>query len=188
MKYEKKKRYSFLINFQLMDAAQLLYSPFLVDERLNANMLLLQGDYLTRNDWKFSGVYAFTNVSDDNNSNRLQLRLGKIFTKTFSLGYEYYYYNFKDSSSLYWSPQNFDSHSMWVDWILTDDDEAYAVIGGRVGYIPSEDFVLREFYGLLRYRVTETFSLQGRLTFSTTIQSGRGYSSTSFGLAAFWNL
>ncbi len=111
-----------------------------------------------------------------------------IFRKTFSIGYEYYYYNFKDSSSLYWSPQNYDSHSLWADWILADDDEAYTVIGGKVGYIPSEDFVLREFYGLLRYRVTNTFSLQGRLTFSTTIQSERGYSSTSFGLAAFWNL
>ncbi len=188
LRAEKKRRYSFLINFQSLDAAQLLYSPFLVDERLNANMLLLQGDYLTRNDWKFSGVYTFTNVSDDNNSNRLQLRLGKIFRKTFSLGYEYYYYNFKDSSSLYWSPQNFDSHSIWADWILADDDEAYTVIGGRVGYIPSENFVLREFYGMLRYRVTKTFSLQGRLTFSTTIQSARGYSSTSFGLTAFWNL
>jgi len=188
LRAEKKKRYSFLINFQSMDAAQLLYSPFLVDERLNANMLLLQGDYLTSNDWKFSGVYAFTNVSDDNNSNRLQLRLGKVFRKSFSLGYEYYYYNFKDSSSLYWSPQNYDSHSLWADWILADDDESYTVIGGRVGYIPSEDFILREFYGVLRYRVTNTFSLQGRLTFSTTIQSERGYSSTSFGLAAFWNL
>ncbi|RKY92792.1 MAG: hypothetical protein DRQ01_05800, partial [Ignavibacteriae bacterium] len=188
LRAEKKKRYSFLINFQAMDAAQLLYSSFLVDERLNANMLLLQGDYLTRDNWKFSGVYAFTNVSDDNNSNRLQLRLGRVFRKTFSIGYEYYYYNFKDSSSLYWSPQNYDSHSLWADWILADDDEAYTVIGGRVGYIPSEDFILREFYGLLRYRVTNTFSLQGRLTFSTTIQSERGYSSTSFGLAAFWNL
>ncbi|MEE9449137.1 MAG: tetratricopeptide repeat protein [Ignavibacteriaceae bacterium] len=188
LRAEKKKRYTFLINFQSMDAAQLLYSPFLVDERLNANILLLQGDYLTRNDWKFSGVYAFTNISDDNNSNRLQLRLGKIFRKTFSLGYEYYYYNFKDQSPLYWSPRNYDSHSLWVDWIPADDDEAYTVIGGRVGYIPSENFTLREVYGLLRYRVTETFSLQGRLTFSTTIQSGRGYSSTSFGLAAFWNL
>ncbi len=188
LRAEKKKRYSFLLNFQSMDAAQILYSPFLVDKRLNANILLLQGDYLTRNDWKFSGVYAFTNVSDNNRGNRLQLRLGKIFRKTFTAGYEYYYYNFKDESQLYWSPRNFDSHSLWVDWIIANDDEAYTIIGGKVGYIPSEEFVIREFYGLMRYRVTETFSLQGRLTFSTTIQSERGYSSTSFGLAAFWNL
>jgi len=188
LRAEKEKRYSFLINFQSMDAAQLLYSPFLVDKRLNANMLLLQGDYLTKNDWKFSGVYAFTNVSDENNSNRLQLRLGKVFRKTFTFGYEYYYYIFKDQSPLYWSPQNYDSHSLWADWILADDEEAYTIIGGRVGYIPSEEFIIREFYGLLRYRVTETFLLQGRLTFSTTIQSEKGYSSTSFGLAAFWNL
>jgi len=188
LRAEKKKKYSFLINFQSMDAAQLLYSPFLVDKRLNANMLLLQGYYLTRNDWKFSGVYSFTNISDDNSSNRLQLRLGKIFKKTFSLGYEYYYYNFKDQSPLYWSPQNFDSHSLWADWIPVDDDEAYTIIGGKVGYIPSEEFIIREVYGSVRYRVSEVFTVQGRLTFSTTIQSGKGYSSTSFGLAAFWNL
>lgn len=188
LRAEKRKRYSFLINFQSMDAAQILYSPFLVDERLMANMLLLQGDYLTRNDWKFSGVYGYTNISDDNISNRLQLRLGKVIEKTFSLGYEYYYYNFKDEVPLYWSPRNYDSHSLWIDWIPVDDIETYTAIGGKVGYIPSEEFVLREFYGLVRYRVTETLSLQGRLTFSTTIQNNKGYSSTSFGLSAFWNL
>ncbi len=188
LKAEKKNRYSFIANFQSMDAAQVLYSPFLVDQRIHANILLLQGDYIARNDWKFSGVYAFTVVSDDNNSNRLQLRLGKIFRKIFTAGYEYYYYNFKDVSSLYWSPKNYDSHSLWVDWVPANDEEAFTILGAKIGYIPSEDFIIREFYGMVNYRVTSAFSFQCRLTFSTTIQSERGYSSTSIGLSAFWNL
>jgi hypothetical protein len=63
-----------------------------------------------------------------------------------------------------------------------------AEIGGKLGYIPSEEFVLREFYGLSIFRLSSFFSLQARLAFSSTVQSGRGYSSTSFGISAFWTL
>ncbi|HSW53457.1 MAG TPA: tetratricopeptide repeat protein [Ignavibacteriaceae bacterium] len=187
LKAEQPKVYSFSANFYSMDAAQLLYSPNLVNTRLHSNYFLLMGDYIIRTGWKFAGSYAFITVSDDNKANRLQLRFGKIFDKVVGVGYEYYYYDVKNQTNLYWSPENFESHSIWADWEIVNDADVTANIGGRLGYIPSDEFILREFYGITSVKLAESFTIQGRLTFSTTAQSGKGYTSTSFGISAFWS-
>ncbi|NWG27656.1 MAG: tetratricopeptide repeat protein [Ignavibacteriaceae bacterium] len=187
LKAEQPKVYSFSANFYSMDAAQLLYSPNLIDTRLRSNYFLLMGDYIIKTGWKFAGSYAFITISDDNKANRLQLRFGKIFDKVVGVGYEYYYFDVKNETSLYWSPENFESHSIWVDWEIVNDQTATANIGGRVGYIPSDEFILREFYGMTSVKLADSFTIQGRLTFSTNAQSGKGYTSTSFGLSAFWS-
>ena len=188
VKVEKPRVYSFSANFYSMDAAQVLYSPFLVDLRLRSNVFSLLGNYITSGDWKFFGLYSFFNVSDENRANKLVLRLGKIFQETIGVGYEYYYYDVKDQTNLYWSPKNFESHSVWADWTVVENDDVSADIGGKLGYIPSEEFVLREFYGEATFRLSSFFSLYARLVFGSTVQSGRGYSSTSFSVSAFWAL
>ncbi|MBE0573030.1 MAG: tetratricopeptide repeat protein [Ignavibacteriaceae bacterium] len=187
LKAEQPKVYSFSANFFSMDAAQILYSPNLVNTRLRSNYFLMIGDYIVNTGWKFAGSYAFITVSDDNKANRLQLRFGKIFDKVVGVGYEYYYFDVKNETNLYWSPQNFETHSIWADWEIVNDATATANIGGRLGYIPSDEFVLREFYGITSVKLTDSFTIQGRLTFTTTAQSGKGYTSTSFGLSAFWS-
>jgi Flp pilus assembly protein TadD len=187
LKAEQPKVYSFSANFFSMDASQLLYSPNLVNTRLRSNYYLLMGDYIIKKGWKFTGSYAFITVSDDNKMNRLQLRFGKIFYKAVGVGYEYYYFDVKNESDLYWSPENFESHSIWADWEIANEDNVTASIGGRLGYIPSDEFILREFYGVTSVKLADSFTIQGRLTFSTTAQSGKGYTSTSFGLSAFWS-
>ncbi len=93
----------------------------------------------------------------------------------------------KNETDLYWSPENFESHSIWADWEIVNDADVTANIGGRLGYIPSDEFILREFYGITSVKLADSFTIQGRLTFSTTAQSGKGYTSTSFGLSAFWS-
>jgi Flp pilus assembly protein TadD len=187
LKAEQPKLYSFSANYYSMDAAQLLYSPNLIDTRLRTNYFLLMGDYIIKTGWKFAGSYAFVAVSDDNKANRLILRFGKIFDKIVGVGYEYYYFDVKNETELYWSPENFESHSIWTDWEIVNDADVTANIGGRLGYIPSDEFILREFYGVTSVKLADSFTIQGRLTFSTTAQSGKGYTSTSFGLSAFWS-
>lgn len=187
LKAEQPKLYSFSANFYSMDAAQLLYSPNLVDTRLRSNYFLLMGDYIIKTGWKFAGSYGFITVSDDNKANRLQLRFGKIFDKVVGVGYEYYYFDVKNETDLYWSPENFESHSIWADWEIVNEADVNATIGGKLGYIPSDEFILREFYGTTSVKLADSFTIQGRLTFSTTAQSGKGYTSTSFGLSAFWS-
>jgi hypothetical protein len=132
LKAEQPKVYSFSANFFSMDAAQLLYSPNLVDIRLRSNYFLLMGDYIIKTGWKFAGSYAFLTVSDDNKANRLILRFGKIFDKVVEVGYEYYYFDVKNETELYWSPENFETYSIWADWEIVNDATVTANIGGRL--------------------------------------------------------
>ncbi len=185
---EEKKLYSFSAGFFSMDAAQILYSPFLVEQRLISNMLKIDGNYFIKKSWKFSGDFSFFSISDKNRGNRLRLQLGKFIGKNLIAGYEYYLYSFKDQKQNYWSPENFETHSIWTEWNITDTEKLSAKLNGKLGYLPAEKFVLREFSGTASYKFNNSFTLQGSAGFSTTIQSGRGYSSTTFSLTAFWNL
>lgn len=187
IKVETAGIYYFSAGFYSMDAAQLLYSPYLVDKRLRSNALSLQGDYIISDSWKFSGIYSFYSISDENIANKLQLRMGKIFSKTIVAGIEYFYYDAKDSTALYWSPSAFDSYSLWADWNIVNNKDVNAKIGAKLGYIPSDEFILREFFGSARFRITDSFYLQASFGLSSTIQSGAGYSSTSLGMSAFWS-
>ena len=185
---EERKLYSFSAGYYSADAAQILYSPFLVEQRLISNLADINGYYLIKNSWKFSGHFSYFLVSDKNRGNRLQLRLGKIIEKSLITGYEYYLFSFKEKKQIYWSPENFESHSIWAEWKISDTEKLSASLNGKLGYIPSEKYVLREFGGNVIYKFNNYFSLQGSVDFSTTVQSGRGYSSTNFSLSAFWNL
>ncbi|MCK7528302.1 MAG: hypothetical protein MZV64_67395 [Ignavibacteriales bacterium] len=61
------------------DAAFILYSPFLVNTRLNAYYFGLNGEYKFKNNLVVSGKYSYIDVSDDNSGNQFVVRLGKVF-------------------------------------------------------------------------------------------------------------
>lgn len=182
------KTYSATLFYNNMDAAFILYSPFLVSNRLTAEYIGFNGNYSFKNGLLISGKYAFINVSDANQGNQLQFRIGKEFQDDIKAGYEYYYYDFSKLTNLYWSPQNFESHSVWADFSLVNDNETELNIGGKLGLIPENDFLLREFFAELKYQLISNFNLQAKLVYGSSSRSGIGYNSTSFQLGAFWTL
>lgn len=171
-----------------LDAAFILYSPFLVANRLTAEHIGFAGYYYFKSGLIISGKYAFINVSDGNEGNQLEFRLGKKFQQDIKAGYEYYYYTFSDLSLLYWSPENFESHSLWADFNLISDEETALTIGGKLGLIPQNDYLLREFFAELKYRLTQTLNVNAKIVSGSSSRSGVGYNSTSFQLSAFWIL
>ncbi len=188
IKAQEENKYTFAASFYSSDAAVILYSPFLVENRLTANYLLFTGEYITENSILLRADYSYTSVSDDNAGSRLIFRLGKIFEKVFGVGYEYYYYNFNNLTPLYWSPQNFESHSLWVDWDAVKEERFSLNLKGRVGLIPTDNFVLRELYAYFRFYFERNLFLQASTSFGTTVQQLKGYSSYSFGLSLYWSL
>ena len=184
----KKDIYNASIFYNNMDAAFILYSPFLVINRFNAEHLGFNSNYNFRSGLLISGKYAFINLSDDNEGNQFEFRLGKKFQKDIKAGYEYYYYTFSDSSFLYWSPENFESHSIWADFNLVNDDETTINLGGKLGLIPENDYLLREFYAEVKYMLVPNFNIQARFVSGSSSRSGIGYNSTSIQLNAFWTL
>ncbi|MFO7524668.1 MAG: hypothetical protein R6W68_04380, partial [Ignavibacteriaceae bacterium] len=185
-KVERNKLYSITLFYNQMDAAFILYSPFLVANRLTAGHAGFNGEYNFKNGLLISGKYAFVDVSDGNNGNNIQFRLGKKFQDDINAGYEYYYYTFSESTELYWSPENFEAHSLWADFNLVRDSEITFTLGGKIGIIPENDFLLREFYARFNYKSVANFNLQAAIITGSSSRSGTGYNSTSFQLGAYW--
>jgi Flp pilus assembly protein TadD len=170
------------------DAAFILYSPFLVNTRLNAYYFGLNGEYKFKNNLVVSGKYSYIDVSDDNSGNQFVARLGKVFESDLTAGYEYYFYSFKSETQLYWSPKNFESHSIWADWILYKEDTFDFTIGGKIGLIPQNDFILSEFYASINYEIVKNLLFQTRFTTGSSFRSNTGYRSNSIQASLIWGL
>ncbi len=184
----RKNLYTVSLFYNKMDAAFILFSPFLVGNRLTTDYFGLSGDYSFRKGFLISGKYAFLRVSDGNDGDQLQLRFGKKFDDNLKIGYEYYLFNFSERTELYWSPENFESHSVWTDIILFNDDEINFSIGGKLGLIPENDFLLRELGSQFDYKVTNSFNIGARFVTGSSSRAGAGYNSTSVQLGIFWGL
>ncbi len=185
---KKKNIYSLSAYLNYSDAAFILYSPFLVSTRLNAYFYGINADYKFKNNFVISGKYAYLEISDKNNGNQLQARIGKMFESDFTAGYEYYYYTFDQITSLYWSPDNFESHSLWADWSIFQDEYTSFVLGGKVGLIPQNDYVLSEFYAFFSYKFNSAISLNAKFTTGSSSRSNVGYRSNAFQAGLYWNL
>ena len=185
---QKKNIFSITAFLNYSDAAFILYSPFLVNTRLNAYYFSLNGEYKFKNNLVVSGKYSYVDVSDDNSGNQFVARLGKVFESDITAGYEYYFYSFKNETQLYWSPKNFESHSIWADWILYDDEIFDFEIGGKIGLIPQNDFVLSEFYASINYQIINNLLLQARYFTGSSFRSNTGYRSNSIQASLIWNL
>lgn len=187
---EKKNLYHFSVFFNSMDAALLLYSPFLVDKRLRAANVGLSGKYFGSSGLRLSAKYNFLFVAEGlkNTGNSFEFRIGKEFQENLTGGYEYYYYNFENASAFYWSPAGFESHSLWADINFYKDEETSLSVGGKVGLIPSISYILREIYGEFDLRLIQNLTFKSRLTGSSSAQQSQGYSSYSITASLFWLL
>jgi tetratricopeptide (TPR) repeat protein len=179
------KSYSARLDYISQDAARVLYSPLLVDRRLKTDMVRLSGEYRGESGLLASGYFNYYFVSDQNQGNNLQLRIGKRFGEL-SAGYEFYYLSFKDSAQLYYSPYDFESHSLWGEWNIVQNNNNEVKLGGKVGIIPENNFILREAFLSARVLLAENFTLQGRLSLGSTVRQNTGYRSASFNVAAYW--
>jgi len=188
LRAQKKSIFNFTALLNYSDAAFILYSPFLVNRRLNAYHFGLNGEYNFKNNLIVSGRYSYIDVSDDNSGNQFAARLGKVFESDITAGYEYYFYSFKNKTQLYWSPKNFESHSIWADWNLYNDDNFDFNIGSKIGLIPQNDFILSEFYASIEYQIIKNLLLQMRYSTGSSFRSNTGYRSNSIQASLFLGL
>lgn len=184
----KKNSYTISGFMNYSDAAFILYSPYLVNSRLNAYYYGLNFDFRFKNNFLINGKAAQINVSDKNSANQFQGRLGKVFESDITAGYEYYFYSFKSFNSLYWSPKNFESHSLWLDWGMLRDGNTSLVIGGKVGLIPQNDYILSELYISLSYKFLSSILLNTKFMTGSSSRSNVGYRSSSLQAGVYWNL
>ena len=188
LKAEKENEYFVEASYNSMDAAQLLYSPNLVNNRLKADDYNIEARYQKLNGVIVSGKYSYIYIYDKNAGNEFEFRLGKKIFSDFILGYEYYFDNYREVSPLYYSPSNFESHSLWGDLNLIKSEKVNITLGGKAGIITGTNFVLREAHAEAEYKILMDLSIQGSIRAGSTKRNGEGYSSLSFFAAVFWGL
>ncbi len=179
------KNYLGSLDYASQDAAQIFYSPLLVNQRLKVDMVRLNCNYHSESKLLASGYYSYYFVSDGNKGNSLMVRVGKGFDEL-AAGYEFYLLGFNNYSNLYYSPSNFQSHSLWGEWNIIQNNENELKIGGKIGIIPENNFIIREAFASAKILLAYHFTLQGRISTGSTERQNLGYSSTSFNMAAFW--
>ena len=186
LKTELKDRYSLVARYAVRDAAQILYSPFVVDSDLRVTDYSINGSYYTPKQILLSGRYSYKKVTDSNKSDELTLRIGRKFSDDFVAGYEYYNLSYDFETPIYYSPGNFESHSLWGDYKIIRDDIMDISIGGKIGLVPSSDLLIKEFNSSLSLKLFESFTLQANAVFSENARENVFYRSTSISVNAFW--
>ena len=186
-KAEDPKEYSLIASYQNDDARVILLSPNLIGfTNYSVDMYSINGLYTPSEEVKLSGFYHYGSISDGNLFNDLQLRIGKKFYKNTFIGYEYAYANYKFDNPLYYTPQGYDSHSLWGEWTAKNTAKLKLNFGGKIGYAPSVNYVLREAWGEIYYQPIPYFTLNGRIGGSSSFREGTGYNSLSIALSAYW--
>lgn len=186
--FERRDTVSVNLVYQGSDASLILYSPYLIDIRYYANLYRLQGYYKHTDGLKISGSFQYISATDANEGNDLYLRIGKYFYKDMAVGYEYYYTNYKFKSNFYYSPSNFESHSVWIDNELENKDNLRVTLGGKLGFIPRNKFIVLEAHVDFYYQVIRNFLISGRLGAGSTSRDESSYRYFSAQLTAYWNI
>jgi len=179
------------------DASLILYSPFLMDfetslgTRMTASLFKLKGNYRHRTNFLVSSFFDYISVSDGNEGNNFELRLGYQFDDPFSAGYEYAYQNFKYKDDyiggIYYSPQNSDTHSLWANFFLEKKEKQKVQVGGKIGYSPQTSQLILEGHVNAKFKPIPNLILEGDLSLGQSTQFYYTYRYFSLNLAASWS-
>ena len=189
-KFTKDEEYGLGFQYEKNDAKILLYSPFLIYSNIYMELYRFYGNYNFSNGMTLSSRFSFIKIGDSigNEGNDFQIRAGKAIDENINIGYEYYYVNFARTNTLYYSPQNYETHSIWADWKAYKDEEIKVTIGGKLGYTPSNDFISREIYGDVVYHPINTITLSGRISAGSSFRYDSSYSYIAAYLIGYINI
>ena len=192
--YERPDTIRVALMYMKNDAAILLYSPYLLYTRLVAHIAQFDAYYNFRYGLHVSLLYQLiftdqTPTVPDNVGNSITFRIGKYFYPELVVGYEYYFYDFKHQlPNLYYSPNDFSTHSIWADWDVYKDYEWDVTVGGKVGYAPSEDYIVSDIHARAIYTVWRNLRISAYAFYGNSVRESYGYSSGSFSISMFWGL
>jgi tetratricopeptide (TPR) repeat protein len=188
LNYERKDTVGIHLIYQNSDASLILYSPYLLDIRYYAQLYKFDGYYVHKDGLKISGYFQYIAADDGNEGNDFVIRLGRYFAKDLLLGYEYAYDNYKFKSSYYYTPRNFESHSLWLDEEIEKREKVRLTIGGKLGFIPHNSLIAMEGHIDLFYQIKKNFTLSGKISIGSTSRDDQSYRYFSVQVSAYWTI
>lgn len=186
-KQNKENKVSITGLYDKTDAGIILFSTRLIDYRIQANVFRLLGSFQNKSGLKASGVFSYLRLSDGNAGNDFTVRLGKAFDQDITAGYEYSFNNYSRKSNYYYSPKNFESHCLWGEWLMQNSQELELTLGAKIGYVPMNDFIMREISGTASYKVFSSLVLMGKVSAGGTYRFDAAYNYFTGAVSAFWS-
>jgi hypothetical protein len=165
-----------------------LFSPYLIDHRLDAYIYHFSGNYRLNDNYKFLLFYQYYKISDGNLANDFRARVGKAFRKNVFWGYEYFFSDFGFISPIYYSPQDYSTHSIWIDYEYREVKNLDLILGGQIGYAPSVDFVVGNVFIDASYTALDNLVFNGRATYGNSYKFDSSYSFITIFLSAYWSI
>lgn len=176
------------LGYRDTDARLLLFSPNLIDVRLDAYVYHFSGNYRLNDKYKFLLFYQYFTISDGNIASDFRIRLGKAFRENIFFGYEFFFSDYGFLSPLYYSPQDYSTHSLWVDYEYREINNLDLIFGGQVGYAPSIDYIVGNIFVDASYTVLDNLKLNGRVTYGNSYRYDGTYQFISILLSAYWSI
>lgn len=189
LNYNREGRLSFNLTLLSTDARAILYSPNIIDSTYRADFYKLTGTYQHISGFILSGYYQYISISDGNQGNDFEFRIGRKFLPELKSGYEYFFSNYKYvNRKEYYSPHNFESHCLWADWLIEKESDYSVNVGGKIGYVPGSNFVIREGYAEGSFRPYASFNINARVTAGNSYRFDSAYSYVSGLLSLYLNI
>lgn len=202
--YLEKDLMRFTLSYKHSYSGTLLYTKEFVDfpKQYETDHYKLAGSYTLNDMLLFQGYFQYLKNTDENEANNFLFKPGYYLRDFLLLGYEFFYSNSKFESKLYYTPIDFESHSAWADWIISDTDELQFTLSGKIGITAEEDkSIIRELGLKSKYKPVKNFTLEGEITIGSTIRQRStftddpsalektfSYSFASGRLSIFWNI
>ncbi|KAF0217314.1 MAG: tetratricopeptide [Ignavibacteria bacterium] len=188
LRYEKPNELSLSVNFENTDARLFLYSPFMFYNRMTADIYRINASYTYQNMAMLRGDYQYFQLSDKNKGNVFIIKFGRRFLSYGFFGYEYYFTDYAFVSKLYYSPQDYDTHSIWAEYDFSYQKELKFKTGGKIGYAPDVDYIIGEIFGEAVYNPIQNIVISARVTYGNSFRYGSGYRSFNSSLTAYWSV
>ncbi len=188
IKFEKPGIGLLSATYERTDARVFIYSPSLLNTRMAVDIFRFMGTYSYKDNVALTLLYNYYQYDDGNKGNDFLFRVGKRIIKNAMFGYEYYFTDTKFISTLYYSPQDFISHSLWADLDFTLTKTWKFKAGGKVGYVPAIDFIVSEIYGEVNYNPVSSFVFSARLGFGNSFRYDSAYKSMNASITAYWGI
>jgi hypothetical protein len=187
-KIERRDTFAVTLQYQNSDAALILYSPYLLSIRSMAQLYKIEGYYRHRDGLKLAGNFQYIAVDDGNEGNDFYFRIGRYFYKDLVIGYEYAFDNYKWKSPYYYSPRNFESHSIWLDNEIDRKENLRTTLGGKLGIIPQNRLIILAGYFEGEYSPYKNLLITGRIGIGSTSRDNSSYRYFSGQLSVYWTI
>lgn len=167
--YDDETNLNILASYRRTDHRIYLYSPYNLKRNYDLDHYKLNFRYKFYQTFLLQINFDFINVYDGNKGNLFSFKFGKYINPNIVLGYHFSFSDYGRKDSYYFSPQNFEIHSLWSEWELKHEDKLKAKLTAELGYSPIVNALIRQFSAEFNY------SFLKNLIFSLSLNLGNSY-------------